>query len=119
MKICVCALSQPIDFWEGWMTEKEFKESVMKMYPFVSDSMDAWADYVKFRDKAFELAPAVNWEGDIREGPYIVGFPYGSGGQRYAIAWKQDNNGETFIASPEIMPWIKIPDNTEWIVEEY
>ncbi|MGA8614265.1 MAG: hypothetical protein WB760_21835 [Xanthobacteraceae bacterium] len=33
----------------------------------------------------------------------------------YMIAWKQDNNGMTFIVSPHKLPWLEQGDHVDWI----
>jgi hypothetical protein len=65
---------------------------------------------------AFMLARKLGWEGDIRSfegGPYIAALPAGG----HVIAWKQDNNGTTFIASPFELPWISAEDRIAGLVE--
>ena len=64
------------------------------------------AEYEKLRDEAFELARAKGWEGDTRQGPFIAGIPTGDYTTGILIAWKQGNNGITFIASPFKLPWL-------------
>jgi hypothetical protein len=55
------------------------------------------------------MALEAGWEGDIRHGsgPFVCPLPDGDCGSEYLIAWKQDNNGSTFIASPFCLPWLK------------
>lgn len=46
---------------------------------------------------------AMGWEGDIRDGPYVMSIPdQPSCAMAYAI--KQDNNGDTFVASTIPLP---------------
>ena len=45
----------------------------------------------------------VGWEGDVREGPYIIPV-LAEVEVLHAVAWKQDNNGNTFIWSPVPLP---------------
>jgi hypothetical protein len=59
--------------------------------------------------KAQELARRAHWEGDVREGsggPWFCPIPM-PGTVEYLIAWKQDNNGESFVASPFPLPWLE------------
>jgi hypothetical protein len=101
-----------IDFWPGWMTEKQFEASLKaQMYD------GAVREYYEFRDAAFALAKKVGWEGDIREGPFIAGLPTHDVGRdgRFMIAWKQDNNGDTFVVSPYRLPWLEKGDYGTWV----
>ena len=54
---------------------------------------------------ARNLAATKGWEGDIRQGPVVFWIPDETG-FRYAFAFKQDNNGTTFIVTPVKMPWL-------------
>lgn len=75
-----------------------------------------WAAYEAFRNQAYELAKKVGWEGDIREGPYIAGLPTHETADdgHIMIAWKQDNNGDTFVVSPYKLPWLEHGDYGKW-----
>lgn len=52
----------------------------------------------------------LGWEGDMREGPYVSMLPSHDSGSSspFLIAWKQDNNGDCFIISPYLLPWIAV-----------
>jgi hypothetical protein len=67
-----------------------------------------WAFYEAFRDKAMELARGLGWRGDIRDGPFIAGMPTFEirHTSLFLVAWKQDDDGLTFIASPVPLPWL-------------
>lgn len=99
----------PIDFWPGWMTEPHFKASLSDRYHMDSDVLEAISRYEAFKTSAMELAKKAGWEGDIREGPYIAGLPtHDTADDRHImIAWKQDNNGHTFIVSPYPLRWLE------------
>jgi hypothetical protein len=94
----------PIDWWEPWRL----------LYPTLAkmakgENADTVIEILKDLGLAFELARKMDWEGDIRTGsggPYITALPNTDGGIQYVLAWKQDNNGTTFIASPVELPWI-------------
>ena len=69
-------------------------------------------DYYAFKKKAELQAAEAGWEGDPKRGaewPLCRASP----GQlrrcsvHYMIAWKQDNNGTTFVASPFPLPWLE------------
>lgn len=61
-----------------------FGASIRKFYGFV--------------DRALNAAKKVGWEGDFRIGPRVcvLPAPYQSA---VALAWKQDNDGATFVVS--------------------
>jgi hypothetical protein len=90
-----------MDKWPGWMTEAQFRENL--------HNQEALQDYEAFREEAFRMAREAGWEGDIREGPFISGLPSDADepAGRIMIAWKQDNNGETFIVSPFALSWLE------------
>lgn len=96
MKLHVYSLA-PIDFWSGWTKA----EHAVDEY-FTQSDLDAlWA-------KASDLALDAGWEGDVRSGPYVAGFPDpDTGGPAVMIAWKQENNGTTFVASPHPLPHLQ------------
>lgn len=97
----------PIDFWEGWKTEAEYLASLNTSDAFGDPTSDGLAAYYKRLGAAQLLAKGVGWEGDIREGPFVSGIPTpGSCDSEILIGWKQDNNGDTFIASPYELPWL-------------
>ncbi len=106
-----------IDFWDGWQNEPEFLASLFKGYDLVEDAESAVSRYVKTLRKAKEVATHIGWEGDIREGPFIAGLPTSSTGydNQYMIAWKQDNNGDTFVFSPYRLPWLEAGDYGRYV----
>jgi hypothetical protein len=58
------------------------------------------------------------WEGYIREGPYRAPLPCGDPSCKYMVAWRQDNNGDTFIASPFHLPWLEEKSHDILVYEE-
>lgn len=78
----------PIDWWEGWTHWNTLAADIL------NDGNEALKDI-----KAVFIE--LGWEGDVREGPYVVVIPTDdSYDPKYIVALKQDNNGETFLASP-------------------
>lgn len=56
---------------------------------------------------AKSLARNVGWEGDIKgRGPSVFWLPAENHFQ-YGFAFKQDNNGMTFVVSPVKLPWLE------------
>jgi hypothetical protein len=101
-----------IDYWPGWISEEAFLRELNDEYSVIDP-----ADYQSLKQKAFELAHKVGWEGDIREGPFVAGLPP-QGPEPLSdiiIAWKQDNNGDTFIASPIRLSWLEDGDYGKWV----
>lgn len=95
----------PIDFWAGMLSEAEYRE---KMHAEDVDHIDEV--YIPFFDQAKELARSIGWEGDIRQGPFISALPTEDNYHPFTvIAWKQDNNGATFVASQYELPWLGKP----------
>lgn len=105
----------PIDFWDGWTTEYDYLRGL-----FAADFenggrgayKDAVAAYISLRAKAERMALKAGWEGDIRGGDvYVSALPPhdDESGSRcdIMVAWKQDNNGETFVYSPRPLPWLE------------
>lgn len=96
----------PIDMWVGWMTEVEFIRHLKNTIE-PSSVESALAEYQSLKKRAMDAAYEAGWEGDIRpdSGPFVSGIPDPDcGWSSYMIAWKQDNNGTTFIASPCQLP---------------
>lgn len=56
-----------------------------------------------------EIARSLGWQGDIREGPFVAGVPTFEirNTSLFMVAWKQDDDGLTFIASPVRLPWLE------------
>lgn len=85
----------PIDLWEAWLPEKEFRAKI--------EDGGLESEFDEFRKDALRVALALGWEGDFREGPYVTALihPQFCGATlEYVLAWKQDNNGTTYLASP-------------------
>lgn len=93
----------PIDFWEGWLTEGQYKIALVTQS---DQAARALARYESFRDRALDLGRDLGWEGDFREGPFVSGLPSNDNDAPVVIAWKQDNNGSTFVVSPLELPWL-------------
>lgn len=95
----------PIDHWQGWLTVPEAAAKLCGGNN-TEDALRCLADTLQ---EAKQLAKVAGWEGDMREGPYITVLPNNDNTVACVIAWKQDNNGETFVASPYQLPWLGNP----------
>ena len=101
----------PIDQWSGWQCPD-------KVFIGTEEDVDAHqsADWGELWTSVQKLALQMGWEGDVRDGPYVTVLPrepldYWPG--HVIIAWKQDNNGDTFLASPIHLPWLET-EYAEW-----
>jgi hypothetical protein len=88
----------PIDWWDG------FVPLAQALRPDAGDQSDCDFNRRLLERLALGHAAAamhLDWEGDTKEGPYVFAVPDGeSSGGELAVAWKQENNGDTFIVSP-------------------
>lgn len=93
----------PIDFWDGWHRIDGYQG-------YCDDHPDAGltkVDVDNFLAQALRIAKdRLGWEGDFREGPFWAPMPNRQGDYWpiFMVAWKQDNNGVTFLASPFAIP---------------
>ena len=105
---------EPIDFgWEHLITVEDYLKTLavdeafakLQKYPSESDSVD---DFLVAYSDAQSAAAEQGWDGDIRGKAYVFFLPLpGLGSFRYGFAWKQDNNGVTFITSPVALSWLE------------
>lgn len=97
----------PIDCWEGWSSHNEMASAA-------NFAVAYWRpDDVKDRFwQAHDTALAAGWEGDGE--PKLTVIPIRDYFCELVFAFKQKNNGSTFIVSPVEMPWLGKPcDNFE------
>jgi hypothetical protein len=103
--------TDPIDFWEGWQSESEYLAKLCDSEPRPDQRVKALLEYIDLRCKAEHLARSTAGQGHIRCGPYIAALPSDGGSKcPIMIAFKQTNNGTTFIISPYQLPWLKHGD---------
>ncbi len=107
----------PIDFhWEHLQTVQEIAAKLVN--PTVDDllndmpgiSGETVVDFLSDLETALALARKKYWEGDFRPNytPRVLWLPDPRRNKfRYAFAWKQDNNGTTFIVAPFVLPWLE------------
>jgi hypothetical protein len=117
MTIWVYSIS-PIDWWHGWHKPNDF----FGVYSDEMEAIDGPPDAREFYaiwDRARELAKKLHWEGDIRpggNGPFVIPIPTDEPGvPAFAIAWKQDNNGSTFVASTVALPHLVDEGGENWM----
>jgi hypothetical protein len=58
--------------------------------------------------RAKYLAKSTGWDGDYRTGhePRVLWLPCETEFQ-YSFCWKQNDDGETFVVTPILLPWLK------------
>jgi len=100
-------LVPPIDVWFGWQKLEDFLHALPEWDGFSED--DNLAERLSAEIGRVMSVAHDTWGDDameIVEGPFVAGFPqsnmvYGDGD--LLLAWKQKNNGMTFIASPQVL----------------
>ena len=94
----------PIDFgWEHCPTVEEYYASLAKDEFHGYTRKDALAQFKRDFARAKELASDKGWEGDIRGDAHVFMVP-AENEFLYGFAWKQDNNGTTYVVSPVKLP---------------
>jgi hypothetical protein len=93
----------PIDIWVGWT-------------PFLQFLLNTDGSKIPYGKNglfdrlchALKIASSMGWEGDFSNGPFISAIPADDGENipDLLFAWKQSNNGTTFIVSPYALPWM-------------
>jgi hypothetical protein len=102
-----CYEIPPIDFWFGALTGRQLIENAWENYGEEWETIAAVCKQVAALKSQAEAAfKTINWEGDIREGPYYFALP---GDTDLSIGYivKQENNGNCFVASPEPLPFLE------------
>jgi hypothetical protein len=101
----------PIDWWGGWTPLPELlarPNAIDDPWPHSGRSMQARWEFAQ------TIARHLGWPGDIRQGPFACPLPNGDiDCGEYLIAWKEDNNGTTYVASPYRLPWLE-GGNNRW-----
>jgi hypothetical protein len=106
----------PIDFWHGWTTLEDYRAEYYKSLPNADiEPFNNYPEAVKFLEAAQRAAKqATNWEGDGYV--YISAIPmYGDPSSGIIVAWKQSNNGTTFVASPVALPWMVQSEHDDYV----
>lgn len=94
----------PLSHLASELGSDEAANSVFYDNPYASDQ--ATVEQLKEDWKeARSLARQVGWEGDLPRPPSVFWIP-GDDSFEYGFAFKQQNNGMTFIISPRALPWL-------------
>ena len=106
----------PIDFWQGWHRAQD----LLRIDP--RPGAEGWeqdcpvdpSSWFQKWQNAQAFARELGWPGDIRPGcgPFVSMIPMGNDASEcdYLIAWKEDNNGTTYVASPVPLPHLAEED---------
>lgn len=97
----------PIDDWSGWLTYDEYIKIAKSRMSDLNEAALA-AKISSLRKDAERLAKEIGWEGDFSMGPFYSAIPGTDGNPDSCllIAWKQPNDGTTFVASPFRLTWL-------------
>lgn len=93
----------PIDDLHLWMSPGDVFNKT------ATDDFRSYDEYEEVFNEGKITARFIGWEGDMREGPVVSMLPPIGAGENslFLIAWKQDNNGESFVVSPYELPWLE------------
>ena len=97
-----CYELPPVDWWQGCVGFDAYLESLT--------DRNQRREARELLATAEMLAAEEGWEGDVTEGPYIFALPPADGYNTFSVgvAWKQDNNGTTYVVSPQPLPWLEV-----------
>ncbi len=98
----------PIDL--GWENLNTVKETIANLSVQEDVETDIDSEGIKlFLDSwenAKKLAKEKGWEGDFRHEPKVFWLPQNDEFE-YGFVIKQDNNGDTFVISPQELHYLK------------
>lgn len=101
----------PIDY--GWECLRTVEQTVKILGQREAlQKLSGWRDeyptdeFISAWERAQREAKSRGWEGDFRHDPVVFWIP-GETGFMFAFAFKQDNNGSTFVISPVMLPWLE------------
>ena len=100
----------PIDAgWEFLPTVKEFAAKILDEAGegLTEESQYSLPQFLADWNEAQKQAKSKRWEGDHRTPPRVMMLP-GENEFIYGFVIKQDNNGTTFVISPEQLPYLLI-----------
>ncbi|WP_322997914.1 hypothetical protein [Castellaniella sp.] len=105
----------PIDF--GWDHLKTVEETARSLGEGEAmDKLQGWGgttdpgldEFLQGWNSAQNAARDHGWEGDFRHDPVVFWVP-GESNFQFGFAFKQDNNGTTFVVSPVELPYADSP----------
>jgi hypothetical protein len=98
----------PIDHgWEHLKTVKETLADIASREDEIEETGDRNAEavqqFIADWSSATAAAGSEGWEGDFRHEPRVFWLP-SEVNFVYGFVFKQDNNGTTFVVSPQVLP---------------
>ncbi len=90
----------PIDHWPNTHHLSDVLSKLARQ-----DEREAAKVLLQFAD-AVAHAHHSSWEGEIREGPFLLILPGDIEMEIAGFIWKQDNNGTTFVVSRVELPYL-------------
>ena len=98
----------PIDHdWDKLKTVRETVADIANYEDEFTEAHDLNTDsvrsFLESWDSAKDSAKRSGWEGDFRHAPYVFWLPSETGFD-HGFVFKQDNNGTTFVVSPQELP---------------
>jgi hypothetical protein len=101
----------PIDFgWENLKTVRETAVALLEsgQASALKNDIDAsdLQDFLISWESAKTAASEKGWDGDLKGEPVVMWIPNDTE-FNYGFAFKQDNNGTTYVMSPVEMPWLE------------
>jgi len=100
--------ASPIDWWQGWIDLSKHELSDFATNDEDDFGINFATEATDFLDHAKRRAADQGWEGDIIQGPFLSAMPDPDNNcSRFVVAWKQYNNGTTWIASELPLPYLR------------
>lgn len=97
-----CFGMHAVDFWEGWIPFNELETSELVPKEIVFPVKQFWEHVQEFFP-----GHEMHWEGDVRRDELYVALINGKFPTKlkdFIIGWKQENNGDTFMACASCPP---------------
>ena len=96
----------PIDFgWEMLPSIEDTAAQIARAAAGEYGEINAVEQFLQDFKVAKGMATRAGWEGDFRHEPKVFWIP-DENAFAYGFVWKQDNNGETYVVSPQPLPWL-------------
>ena len=101
----------PIDHgWDNLKTVRETAAALLERSGSTIRKNDVddsdFQSFLRSWESAKDAASVKGWDGDFRHEPVVMWIPNDTE-FNYGFAFKQDNNGTTYIISPVEMPWLE------------
>ncbi len=95
--------------WSFWSTLEPVRSDALLVE--ICDGDDAAYDcelreFDRLLSEAALAAQTMGWNGEIRIEPHVFWLP-ASVAPQYDFAWKEENNGTTYVASPQPLPHLE------------